>query len=60
MIMKQRVLMSFHNDGGGMGGFLSSEDEYDDGKKVKTVEYLDDVVAKITQYSYNEDDKLVS
>ena len=44
-----------------MAGFLSSEDEFDDnGNKIKTTEYLDDIVAKVINYTYNKQNKLVS
>jgi len=68
---KARVMMTFNNDGGGLGGGggfggggfgrWANEDEYDDkGNKTKTIQKVDDVVTQITFYSYDERNNLIS
>lgn len=57
-----RVLMEFGNSGGGgFGGFgmWTNEDEFDDkGNKIKTTQLSDDVITKVTTYSYDKNSNL--
>ena len=56
-----RVLMEFGNGGGSFGGFglWTNEDEFDDkGNKIKTTQLSDEVITKVTTYSYDKNSNL--
>jgi hypothetical protein len=58
-----RVLMEFGGSGGGDGfggfGMWTNEDEFDDkGNKIKTTQFSDEVITKVTTYSYDKNSNL--
>lgn len=59
-----KVLMEFGNGGGGGGfggfGLWTNEDEFDDkGNKIKTTQLSDEVITKVTTYSYDKNSNLL-